>query len=114
MFFKNKTKNLEKIIEPYSSWNNDGNNLQAKQALEILLVELKKIKPSMHYIRRDEYFGYVGFLLKAKQAFEEKLYQRTCNELQSLLHYYCTVKEKTCIAPEIKVSLIDLLEKYLS
>lgn len=100
---------LYSILDPYINWWNDEGeekNLEAKNALKEFYTELKKLKPSEKYERRDMlHMSYIFHLVKIKKALDERKYMRACNELISLIHY------EPFMQGRIYYNVLNLLEK---
>lgn len=112
-----KTQNIKKtklwdIIYPYANWFNDKGekiNQEAKLALYEFYNELVKYKPSREYEKKPLWhMYYMRFLIDIKKAFDEKRYERVCNELISLMHH------EPFFQSGIYFNIIDLLEKELN
>ena len=86
-----KKDELWNLVNPFGNWfNNKGEqaNEQAKQAFMQYAVLLERIKPDRKRRMTRDHLGYMLFLVRIYQAVLQRKYERACNELVSLMHYY--------------------------
>lgn len=100
------------MLLPYDNWDGDKSsvrNAEAKNALLQFWAIYKDCKLDKEYVTSN--LGHLSYLFKLipiKAAFNERNYQRACNELITLIH------EEPIYQKRIHCNLICLLEESLN
>lgn len=111
-YYLKKYRLLTKILDGNSDWSNkctEETNIEAKKALVKFYYEYIKCRQDRKYCSNMElrYFAYLTYLVSIKQALADRLYQRACNEVYSLLYYDYFLQKR------VMNSLLSVLEENL-
>lgn len=114
-----KFENIFALLNKNGSWQNEGDNKSAKLALYRCLDLLYQVKhtDTGHADMRTTHCTYMKYLVDAQVALQNRLYQRACSELASLVYHHCRYmkkgKPRTLIQARHYYNIIALLEDYL-